>query len=90
MNVRSRIEWASMWGILAEHFATIGSISGNPPVAMYTVDCIRQLALKFLDKVQSPAKYHHPRPPALPRGFVHIIEASGVRIASRAVLLVIA
>lgn len=51
MNIRSRIEWASLWGILADHFGTVGSISGNTPVAMYTVDCLRQLALKFLDKV---------------------------------------
>ncbi|CAN0053679.1 unnamed protein product, partial [Sphacelaria rigidula] len=50
MNVRSRIEWASMWGLLADHFGTVGSIADNPPVAMYTVDCLRQLALKFLDK----------------------------------------
>lgn len=51
MDIRSRIEWASLWGILADHFGTVGSISGNTPVAMYTVDCLRQLALKFLDKV---------------------------------------
>lgn len=51
MNVRSRIEWASMWGVLADHFGTVGCISGSPSVAMYTVDCLRQLALKFLDKV---------------------------------------
>ncbi|CAM9605991.1 unnamed protein product, partial [Ectocarpus sp. 8 AP-2014] len=50
MDIRSRIEWASLWGILADHFGTVGSISGNSSVAMYTVDCLRQLALKFLDK----------------------------------------
>lgn len=51
MDIRSRIEWASLWGILADHFGTVGSISGSTSVAMYTVDCLRQLALKFLDKV---------------------------------------
>lgn len=56
MDIRSRIEWASLWGILADHFGTVGSISGNTSVAMYTVDCLRQLALKFLDKVQTICK----------------------------------
>lgn len=51
MDIRSRIEWASLWGVLADHFGTVGSISGSTSVAMYTVDCLRQLALKFLDKV---------------------------------------
>ena len=53
MNIRSRIEWASLWGVIATHFGTVGSISGSTSVAMYTVDCLRQLALKFLDKVFS-------------------------------------
>lgn len=51
MDIRSRIEWASLWGVIADHFGTVGSISGSTAVAMYTVDCLRQLALKFLDKV---------------------------------------
>ena len=51
MDIRSRIEWASLWGVIATHFGTVGSISGSTSVAMYTVDCLRQLALKFLDKV---------------------------------------
>lgn len=51
MNIRSRIEWARMWGVLADHFGTVGSMAGSTPVAMHTVDCLRQLALKFLDKV---------------------------------------
>ena len=50
MDVRSRIEWAGLWGALAEHLGTVGSMSGGTSVAMYTVDCLRQLALKFLDK----------------------------------------
>lgn len=53
MDIRSRIEWASLWGALADHFGTVGSISGSTSVAMYTVDCLRQLALKFLDKVRA-------------------------------------
>ncbi|CAM9356467.1 unnamed protein product [Discosporangium mesarthrocarpum] len=50
MNIRSRIDWAIMWRVLAEHFGKVGCMEDNPPVAMYTVDCLRQLALKFLEK----------------------------------------
>ncbi|CAM9674712.1 unnamed protein product, partial [Phaeothamnion confervicola] len=50
MDIRSRVDWAGMWGVLAEHFAAVGSIKGNQSVSMYTIDCLRQLALKFLTK----------------------------------------
>lgn len=50
MDIRNRIEWAAMWGDIAGHIAAVGCMPGNSSVAMYAIDCLRQLALKFLTK----------------------------------------
>jgi brefeldin A-inhibited guanine nucleotide-exchange protein len=49
MHSRSRVEWSNMWNLLAAHFATVG-LHDNQALAMYAIDCLRQLSLKFLQK----------------------------------------
>ncbi|CAI5472045.1 unnamed protein product, partial [Closterium sp. Yama58-4] len=48
---RIRMVWARIWSVLAIHFITAGQ---NPDehVAMYAVDSIRQLALKYLERAE--------------------------------------
>ena len=53
---RIRFVWTRIWGIMANHFKSIGCHS-NLKVAMYAVDSLRQLAMKFLEKDEL-ANYH--------------------------------
>jgi len=46
---RSRLEWQKMWRAMAKHFIEAAS-HPNIKVCLYTIDCVRQLAWKFLDK----------------------------------------
>ena len=38
-----------MWSLLAEHFTTVGRYD-NLPLAMYAIDSLKQLSIKFLGK----------------------------------------
>ncbi|ETV99073.1 hypothetical protein, variant [Aphanomyces invadans] len=49
MHVRSRVVWASMWNVLSRHFTTIGC-HDNLGLAMYAIDSLKQLSMKFLEK----------------------------------------
>ncbi|RQM19211.1 hypothetical protein B5M09_012515, partial [Aphanomyces astaci] len=49
MHVRSRVVWASMWSVLRRHFTTIGC-HDNLGIAMYAIDSLKQLSMKFLEK----------------------------------------
>ncbi|ETV71031.1 hypothetical protein H257_13748 [Aphanomyces astaci] len=49
MHVRSRVVWASMWSVLSRHFTTIGC-HDNLGIAMYAIDSLKQLSMKFLEK----------------------------------------
>lgn len=46
---RIRLVWSKMWSVLADYFVTVGC-SDNLSVAMYAMDSLRQLAMKFLDR----------------------------------------
>ena len=46
---RLRIVWASIWSISASHFTKIGC-HDNKGIAMYAIDSLRQLSMKFLEK----------------------------------------
>ncbi|XP_024380354.1 brefeldin A-inhibited guanine nucleotide-exchange protein 3 [Physcomitrium patens] len=46
---RIRLVWSKMWSVLANYFVTVGC-SDNLSVAMYAMDSLRQLAMKFLDR----------------------------------------
>ncbi|ETV92066.1 hypothetical protein H310_13588 [Aphanomyces invadans] len=49
MHVRSRVVWASVWKVLTRHFTTIGC-HDNLGIAMYAIDSLKQLSMKFLEK----------------------------------------
>eukprot|EP00798_Chlamydomonas_sp_ICE-L_P027640 gene27640-7278_t len=46
---RIRIVWSRIWAVLADYFIEVGCHS-NLSVAMYAVDSLRQLAMKFLER----------------------------------------
>jgi brefeldin A-inhibited guanine nucleotide-exchange protein len=46
---RIRIVWSRIWSILSMHFQAV-ALSSNIELAMYAIDSMRQLALKFLEK----------------------------------------
>lgn len=49
MHMRSRVVWASTWKVLSRHFTTIGC-HDNLSIAMYAIDSLRQLSMKFLER----------------------------------------
>ncbi len=49
MDVRGRLVWAGIWEKLSGHFSEIGAHE-NPHLAMYAIDSLRQLAVKFMVK----------------------------------------
>ncbi|KAJ3341100.1 guanine nucleotide exchange protein for ADP-robosylation factor [Gonapodya sp. JEL0774] len=50
---RIRVEWSNLWHILGEHFNKVGG-HPNRNVALFAVDRLRQLALKFLEIEELP------------------------------------
>lgn len=46
---RPRIAWANIWNLLARHFMTVG-VNDNYALAMFAVDSLKQLSIKFLQK----------------------------------------
>lgn len=49
MHIRSRLDWSRIWSLLAKHFSTVG-IHENIALAMYAIDSLKQLSIKFLQK----------------------------------------
>ncbi|KAI3428991.1 SEC7 domain-containing protein [Psidium guajava] len=46
---RIRLVWSSIWHVLSEFFVTIGC-SENLSIAIFAMDSLRQLSMKFLDR----------------------------------------
>ncbi|KAM7476342.1 hypothetical protein LguiB_023585 [Lonicera macranthoides] len=46
---RIRLVWSSIWNILSDFFVIIGC-SGNLSIAIFAMDSLRQLSMKFLDR----------------------------------------
>ncbi|CAI5510651.1 unnamed protein product [Closterium sp. Naga37s-1] len=46
---RIRLVWSRIWAVLADYFVTVGCMP-NLSVAMYAIDSLRQLAMKFLER----------------------------------------
>ncbi|KAI3634879.1 hypothetical protein MIR68_007260 [Amoeboaphelidium protococcarum] len=46
---RIRLEWSNIWTILGDHFNVVGC-HANQHVAFFSVDSLRQLSMKFLEK----------------------------------------
>jgi Sec7-like guanine-nucleotide exchange factor len=44
-----RLVWSRIWAVLSEYFIAVGC-HPNLAVAMYAVDSLRQLAMKFLER----------------------------------------
>lgn len=51
MRTRSRMVWAATWQTLSRHFTTIGCHE-DLTVGMYAIDSLRQLSMKFLERVE--------------------------------------
>jgi brefeldin A-inhibited guanine nucleotide-exchange protein len=49
MNSRSRVDWANIWNLLAKQFSLVG-VSENSALAMFAIDSLKQLSIKFLQK----------------------------------------
>lgn len=49
MHIRSRIAWTNIWSLLAKHFTAV-AMYDNHPLAMYAIDSLKQLSIKFLQK----------------------------------------
>lgn len=49
MYSRPRLEWGRIWSLLADHFTAVG-MHENLPLAMFAVDSLKQLSIKFLQK----------------------------------------
>ena len=49
IGTRIRLVWSRIWGVLAEYFVSVGCHE-NLQVAMYAIDSLRQLSMKFLEK----------------------------------------
>nr|pir hypothetical protein Y87G2A.y - Caenorhabditis elegans [Caenorhabditis elegans] len=50
---RIRLEWSRIWNVIGEHFNAAGCNS-NEAVAYFSVDALRQLSIKFLEKGELP------------------------------------
>jgi Sec7-like guanine-nucleotide exchange factor len=44
-----RLVWSRIWAVLSQYFIAVGC-QPNLAVAMYAVDSLRQLAMKFLER----------------------------------------
>jgi brefeldin A-inhibited guanine nucleotide-exchange protein len=49
MFSRPRLQWGRIWSLLAAHFTNIG-VHHNSALAMYAIDSLKQLSIKFLQK----------------------------------------
>ena len=49
MHIRSRIAWTNIWSLLAKHFTAV-AMYDNHPLALYAIDSLKQLSIKFLQK----------------------------------------
>ncbi|CAL2032486.1 unnamed protein product [Caenorhabditis brenneri] len=50
---RLRFEWTKIWNVIGEHFNAAGC-SPDASVAYYSIDALRQLSIKFLEKGELP------------------------------------
>lgn len=46
---RIRLVWSRIWNVLSDFFVSVG-LSENLSVAIFVVDSLRQLAMKFLER----------------------------------------
>ena len=51
METRTRLVWSQLWRHLSNLFTEVG-VHENPSVAMYAIDSLKQLGMKFLEKAE--------------------------------------
>ena len=51
METRTRIVWAQLWRHISNLFTEVG-VHRNPSIAMYAIDSLKQLSMKFLEKIE--------------------------------------
>ncbi len=50
---RIRMEWSQVWAILGDHFNQV-LVTSSPAVSAFSVDALRQLSMRFLEKEELP------------------------------------
>ncbi|KAJ8767025.1 hypothetical protein K2173_012536 [Erythroxylum novogranatense] len=70
---RIRLVWSRIWNVLSEFFVSVG-LSENLSVAIFVMDSLRQLAMKFLER-EELANYNFQN--EFLRPFVIVMEKSG-------------
>ncbi|KAJ0010129.1 hypothetical protein Pint_34018 [Pistacia integerrima] len=70
---RIRLVWSRMWNVLSDFFVSVG-LSENLSVAIFVMDSLRQLAMKFLER-EELANYNFQN--EFLRPFVIIMQKSG-------------
>jgi brefeldin A-inhibited guanine nucleotide-exchange protein len=52
MDCRPRVVWAKVWDVLSKFFSRAGC-HPNHSIAIFAIDSLKQLSLKFLEKVRA-------------------------------------
>jgi brefeldin A-inhibited guanine nucleotide-exchange protein len=83
MDVRPRLAWTQIWGIMATYFAKIGCHK-NAMVSFFAIDSLKQLSNKFLEKPEL-SEYNFQR--IFLKPFLQIMETPGTREDTRQLIL---
>jgi brefeldin A-inhibited guanine nucleotide-exchange protein len=83
MDVRPRLAWTKIWGIMAAYFAKIGCHK-NAMVSFFAIDSLKQLSNKFLEKPEL-SEYNFQR--IFLKPFLEIMETPGTREDTRQLIL---
>jgi brefeldin A-inhibited guanine nucleotide-exchange protein len=83
MDVRPRLAWTQIWGIMAAYFAKIGCHK-NAMVSFFAIDSLKQLSNKFLEKPEL-SEYNFQR--IFLKPFLQIMETPGTREDTRQLIL---
>ncbi|CAN8327765.1 unnamed protein product [Cochlearia groenlandica] len=70
---RIRLVWSRIWNVLSDFFVSVG-LSENLSVAIFVMDSLRQLSMKFLER-EELANYHFQH--EFLRPFVVVMQGSG-------------
>ena len=83
MDVRPRLVWTQVWGIMADYFAQIGCHT-NSMVSVFAIDSLKQLTSKFLEKPEL-SEYNFQR--IFLKPFLQIMQNPGTREDIRELVL---
>ena len=83
MDVRPRLAWTQIWGIMAAYFSKIGCHK-NAMVSFFAIDSLKQLSNKFLEKPEL-SEYNFQR--IFLKPFLQIMKTPGTREDTRQLIL---